>query len=68
MSFPSHNYDLQQVGGFLRVLQFPPIIKLTSTIPGYNLNIVESGIKHNKPTKLCKTILNLRSILKSQFL
>ena len=24
--------DLRQVGGFLRVLQFPPPIKLTSTI------------------------------------
>ena len=24
--------DLQQVGGFLRVLRFPPTIKLTSTI------------------------------------
>ena len=24
--------DLQQVGGFLRVLQFPPPIKLTATI------------------------------------
>jgi hypothetical protein len=24
--------DLQQVGGFLRVLQFPPPVKLTATI------------------------------------
>jgi hypothetical protein len=24
--------DLQQVGGFRRVLQFPPLIKLTATI------------------------------------
>jgi hypothetical protein len=24
--------DLRQIGGFLRVLQFPPPIKLTSTI------------------------------------
>ena len=31
--------DLQQVGGFLRVLR-------------YNWNIVESGIKHHKPKKL----------------
>jgi hypothetical protein len=24
--------DLQQVGGFLQVLQFPPLIKLTATM------------------------------------
>jgi hypothetical protein len=36
--------DLLQVGGFLRVFQFPPPIKLT---PWYNWNIVESGIKHH---------------------
>ena len=36
--------DLQQVDCFLRVLQFPPPIKI-----GYNSNIVESGIKHHKP-------------------
>ena len=37
--------DLWQVGGFLRVLRFPPPIKP----PRYNWNIVESGIKHHKP-------------------
>jgi hypothetical protein len=37
--------DLRQVGGFLRVLQFPLPIKLTTT--RYNWNIVESGIKHH---------------------
>ena len=36
--------DLQQVGGFLRVLRFPPPIKLTE----YNWNIVESGVKHHQ--------------------
>jgi hypothetical protein len=36
--------DLQQVDCFLRVLQFPPPIKIA-----YNSNIVESGIKHHKP-------------------
>jgi hypothetical protein len=36
--------DLQQVGGFLRVLSLPPSIKQ----PWYNWNIVET----NKPTKL----------------
>ena len=33
--------ELQQVGGFLQVLWFPPPIK--------QANIVESGIKHHKP-------------------
>jgi hypothetical protein len=37
--------DLRQVGGFLRVLRFPPLIKP----PRYNWNIVESGVKHHKP-------------------
>ena len=36
--------DLRQVGGFLRVLRFPPPIKLTSTI-----YIVDSGVKHHNP-------------------
>ena len=31
---------------FLRVLRFPPPIKLTATI--YNCNLVESGVKHHK--------------------
>ena len=35
--------DLQQVGGFLRVLRFPPPINGPSR---YRCNIVESGIKH----------------------
>jgi hypothetical protein len=35
--------DLRQVGGFLRVLRFPP--------PLYNWNIVESGVKHHKPNQ-----------------
>ena len=34
--------DFGQVGGFLRVLPFPPPIKLTTMI---------SGVKHHKPTK-----------------
>ena len=38
--------DLLQVGDFLRILQFPPQIKLP---PRYNWNIVESGAKHHKP-------------------
>jgi hypothetical protein len=33
--------ELQQVGGFLQVLWFPPPIK--------QANIVESGVKHHKP-------------------
>ena len=40
--------DLQQVGGFLRVLQYPPPIKLTMTMHAYmyNWNTVEKGVKH----------------------
>ena len=37
---------LRQVDGFLRVLWFPPPIKQ----PQYELNIVESGVKHHKTT------------------
>jgi hypothetical protein len=39
--------DLRRVGGFIGVLRFPPPIKLTAR---YNRNIVESGVKHRKPT------------------
>ena len=39
--------DLRQVGGFLRVLRFPPPIKWP---PWYNWYIVERGFKHHKPT------------------
>ena len=35
--------DLWQIGGFLRVLRFPPPMKLPAT---HNWNIVESGVKH----------------------
>ena len=38
--------DLLHVGGFLQVLRFPPLIKLTATI---YWNIVESGVKHHSP-------------------
>jgi len=38
--------DLQQVGGFLRVLRFPPPIKQNATI---KLTIVEIGGKHHNP-------------------
>jgi hypothetical protein len=37
--------DLREFGSFLRVLRFPPPIKLT---PQYNWNIVESEVKHHK--------------------
>jgi hypothetical protein len=36
-------------GSFLRVLRFPPPIKLTATSGRYNWNIVESGVKHYEP-------------------
>ena len=35
--------NLRQVGGFLRVLRYPPPIKLTA------INIVESSAKHHEP-------------------
>jgi hypothetical protein len=38
--------DLRQVSGFLRVLRFPPPIKLTATIQ-LKINIVESGVRHH---------------------
>jgi len=41
--------DLQQVGGFLRVLQFPPPIKLTAI---YNWSIDEGGVKHHNPNNI----------------
>jgi len=37
--------NLRQVGGFLRVLRFPPPIKVT------NWNSVESGVKHHQTNK-----------------
>ena len=40
--------DMRQVSGFLRVLRFAPLIKLT---PRYNLIIVEGGVKHHKQSK-----------------
>ena len=38
---------LAGVCGFILVLWFPPPIKL---MPRYNRNVVESGVKHHKPT------------------
>ena len=46
--------DLQKDGGFLRVLWFPPPIKLTATI---YWNIVENGVKHHKPNQSKPSIL-----------
>jgi hypothetical protein len=40
--------DLRQVSGFLRVLRFPPPIKLTSSLR-YSWNIVEGDVKHHNP-------------------
>ena len=54
--------DLWQVGGFLRVLWFPPPLKLTATIYG-NWNIVESGIKYHT-----KSILLPSAELKVQYI
>jgi hypothetical protein len=49
--------DLRQVGGFLRVLRFPPPIKLIATSPRYNLNIVEHHKPTNQPTNYNLEIL-----------
>ena len=56
--------DLQQVGGFLWVLRFPPPINWP---PRYNWKIVESGVKHhnsnpNPSTEITKTITYLQYI------
>ena len=51
--------DMRQVGGFLRVLWFPPPINWP---PQYNWNIVESGIKHHKTKPLFFTICYFRVI------
>ena len=40
--------DLRQLGGFLRVLWFPPPTRQ----PRYSWNIVESGIKHHNPSPI----------------
>ena len=45
--------DLWQVDGFLRVLRFPPPIKLT---PRYNRNIVESGVITSSSKQTNKSI------------
>jgi hypothetical protein len=52
--------DLRQVGGYLRLLRFPPPIKLT---PQYNWNIVESDIKHHKPNPLKKRFWNITNVI-----
>jgi hypothetical protein len=52
--------ELWQVCGFLRVLRFPPPIKLTATI---KLNIVESGIKHHNPNPNNHLPLHITSTL-----
>jgi hypothetical protein len=41
------NSYMWQDSGFVLVLRFPPPIKH----PRYNWNIVESGVKHNKPNQ-----------------
>jgi len=40
--------DLQEVGGFLRVVRFPPPIQMAATI---NQNIVERGVQHHQTNK-----------------
>ena len=47
--------DLQQVGGFLWVLRFPPPINWPQQ---YNWNIVESGIKHHVTLDINKCLVS----------
>ena len=51
--------DLRQIGGFLLVLRFPPLIKLT---PRYNWNIVESGVKHHNHNPFSKGAIFYRDV------
>jgi hypothetical protein len=43
--------DLRQVGGFLRVLQFPPPIKLTATIYRVTEILLKVALSTTKQTK-----------------
>ena len=56
--------DLRQADGFLLVLRFPPPIKLP---PRYNWNIVESGVKHHKPTKPSTITLHDTILFRHEF-
>jgi hypothetical protein len=55
--------DLRQVGGFLRLLRFPPPIKLT---PQYNWSIVESDVKHHQPNPLKKRLWNITNVISTR--
>ena len=55
--------DLRQVSGYLRVLWFPPSIKLT---PQYNWNIVDSDVKHHKPNPLKKQLWNITNVISTR--
>ena len=55
--------DLRQVSGFLRLLRFPPPIKLT---PQYNWNIVESDVKHHKLNPLKKQLWNITNVISTR--
>ena len=53
--------DLRQVGGFLRILRFPPPIKLTP----HNLTekLLKSYVKHHKPNPIIMYISDSRIIV-----
>ena len=55
--------DLRKVGGYLRLLRFPPPIKLT---PQYNWNIVESDVKHHQPNPLIKRLWNITNVISTR--
>ena len=45
--------DLRQVGGFLRVIRFPPPIKLTLDITDILLKVALNTIKQTPTSELC---------------
>ena len=50
--------ELQHVGGFLRVLRFPP---------QYNRNLVKSGVKHHNPDHSPSYCFRCYTVLKNMF-
>ena len=53
--------DLWHVGGFLRVLQVPPAINVTSQ---YMWNICESDVKHHSPSTFCDITIYMKYLWK----
>jgi len=57
--------DLPQVGGFIRVLQFPPVSSTKKNRPPrYNLNIVESDVKHHQTNKQHQDAVSFQIVIR----